>query len=150
MKEHILMLSESTSLLCLIAIFILLFVIILKSLKQASIFGKIGLRQTFVPTENVSYVSENSSNHTPELDLILLLYAALAIALLLSPFLWFMAKMFHSDKCKKGSKRFNHRPEKCYPFRGLYKPSVKRDEDRFTKFKKDSWNLGLGLNSWYD
>ena len=148
MKEHIMMLSESTSLLCLVAIFILLFVIILKSLKQASIFGKkatvvislcvsllciIGLSQTFTPAEKVSYVSKSNSNHAPELDLILLLYAALAIALLLSPFLWFIAKMFRGDRRKKTSKRLTDGNKGYSPFRGPYKPGAKRDEDRFTK-----------------
>ena len=142
------MLSESTSLLCLMAIFILLFVIILKSLKQASIFGKkatvvislcvsllciIGLSQSFAPAEKASYVSDNSSNHTPELDFILLFYAALAIALLLSPLLWFITKIFLGDKHKKKSKRLNRRPEKYDHLSDLYKPRLKRDEDRFTK-----------------
>ena len=128
MNKIILALSSDGLLLVLTTIFVLLFVIILKSLKQVSIFGKkttivislcvsllciIGLNQTFAP--------------------ILLLYAALAIALLLSPFLWFIAKIFHGDKRKKKSKQFNHRPQKYYLLSDFYKSSVERDEDRFTK-----------------
>ena len=139
------MLSESTSLLCLIAIFILLFVIILKSLKQASIFRKkatvvislcvsllciIGLSQTFVPTEKASYVSKNSSYHTPELDLILVLYAALAITLLLSVLLLFIVKIFGSDKYRKKSEGLNRWSEKYDHLTDIYKPRLKRDEDR--------------------
>jgi len=148
MKEHILMLSESTSLLCLIAIFVLLFVIILKVLRQQSFFGKnttvvlslcvsllciIGLCQPFIPTGKGNEVSGNSERFAPDLDLILLLYAALAIALLLSPLLWFITKIFRGDKYKKGSKRLNRRPEKYDHLSDLYKPRLKRDEDRFTK-----------------
>ena len=148
MKEHILMLSESTSLLCLIAIFVLLFVIILKVLRQQSFFGKntaivlslcvsllciIGLSQLFVATEKVGEVSENSRKFSPDLDFILLFYAALAIALLLSPLLWFITKIFLGDKHKKKSKRLSRRPEKYDHLSDLYKPRLKRDEDRFTK-----------------
>ena len=127
MKEHILMLSESTSLLCLMAIFILLFVIILKVLRQQSFFGKntavvislcasllciIGLSQPFFPVEAEYQVSEKSAREVSDLDFILLFYAALAIALLLSPLLWFIAKIFRGDKYKKGSKQLNRWPEK--------------------------------------
>ena len=63
----------------------------------------------------------------------LLLYAALAIALLLSPLLWFIAKIFRGDKYKKGPKRLNRWPKKYDDLSDLYKPRLKRDEDRFTK-----------------
>lgn len=145
MKEHILMLSESTSLLCLIAFFTLLFVIILKSLRYTSFFGRktsvvlslcvsllciIGLSQLFV-TDKVSKVSEISRNYVPDFNLILLPYEALAVVILLSPFMWIIVKIFYCDKQRP--KRLHRKPEKNLPFRDVYKPIIKRDEDRFTK-----------------
>ena len=148
MNDYILGSSDNTLLVVTVIVFTLLFVMILKSLKQASIFGKIttvvvslcasllciiGLSQTFVPTEKASDVSGNSSNPTPELDLILLLYAALAVTLLLFPFLLFIAKIFHGYKYRKKSKRLNRWSEKYDHFSDIYQPRLKRDEDRFTK-----------------
>lgn len=141
------MLSESTSLLCLIAFFTLLFVIILKSLRHASFFGRktsvvlslcvsilciIGLCQLFV-TDKVSDVSESSREYSPDFNLILLPYEALAVVILLLPLLWFIVKIFYSDKHKQRPKRLHRRPEKNLPFRDVYKPSIKRDEDRLRK-----------------
>lgn len=116
MAQSTSILSEPILFLGVVSIFVILFLIILNVLQQMSFFkGKtativalcisllciLGLHQYFFVTTEIGEISENSENSGTELNIILLPYAALALAILLLIFLLFAATIFRSDKLKK-------------------------------------------------
>jgi len=115
MKPFLLALSESTTFLCLAAIFVILFAIIAKTLKEMSFFQKktaivvalcvsllciIGLYQSFFTIDKTHEVV-HQGDKIGILPFLLLPYTALALAILLLLLLLFALKFFQGDRAIK-------------------------------------------------
>lgn len=113
------------------AIFLLLFAIILKVLRENSIFSKmtttimalcmsllciIGLQHSLLPGSDSHKSSGNGRALLTSFDLILLIYAALAIAIIFISLLMFLSKIFRKRKEQRYYREFNRGVERRYPF----------------------------------
>jgi nitrate reductase gamma subunit len=132
MKEYVLAISGPIFLLCIVAIWGIIFISVWKALMQMSLFNGITAvivalcvsllsiigMFTFVAGRNeLQEVNGNGSSTGGSLNLILLLYAVLGIAILLLFLLRFIGKIFRSEKLKKYFEETKHcEAEHKYPF----------------------------------
>lgn len=133
MKEYILAISEPMFLLCVGAIWAIIFLTVWKVLKQMSLFkGRtaaailalcvsllctVGLHQCFFVTDGTYEAAGNSEKIGVNLNFILLPYTVLALAILLLVLLRSIAKLFSSEKVKKSSEETKRgQTERRYPF----------------------------------
>ena len=115
MESFNLLLSEPTTFLCLAAIFVILFEITVKTLKEVSFFQKktavvvalcvsllciIGLYQSFFSINKTHGMSEKGDKNWV-LHFLLLPYTALALAILFLLLLLFVLKVFRGDRAIK-------------------------------------------------
>ena len=144
MKESISGLGEPLLFLVLASIFVILFVTILKVLKEVSFFkgstavivavcvsllAIIGLSQLSAGGDGFQEVTNNEGRTGGILDFILLLYAALGITILLLLLLRFIAKIFRSERVKRYSEETMHcKKERPYTFDGSSKVSGETNE----------------------
>ena len=113
------------------AIFALLFVIILNALREVSFFkgqtviivaicasllSVIGLFRFFGAGDITYHVSKERNSQGTHLDIILIPYAVLAIAILIMSLLLFLSKIFRKRSEKRYHRKFNHGAERRYPF----------------------------------
>jgi len=143
-KESISCFGEPILFLVLASIFVILFVTILKVLKEASFFREntavivalcvsllslIGLSHLVAGGDGFQEVTNNEGRTGGILDFILLPYAALGIAILLLLLLRFIAKLFRSERVKRYSEETKRdRTEGQYPFESASKTSEKSNE----------------------
>ena len=136
--------------LVLASIFVILFVTILKVLKEVSFFkgntavivalcvsllSIIGLSQLVAGGNSLQEVNNNVGRTGSILEFILLLYAALGIAILLLLLLRFIAKIFRSERVKKYSEETKRRrTEQRYPFESSSEAHEKSNEE--TRIRK--------------
>jgi len=120
-------LSEPILFLVVVCIFVILLLTILNVLKQMSFFkgktavivaacvsllGIIGLHQYFFVTTGIGGISDKSENSGTGLNIILLPYAALVLAILLLIFLFFVITLFRDDRLKKHFAQIERRIKK--------------------------------------
>lgn len=113
------------------AIFLLVFAIILEVLRKVSLFNKtnttlvalcvsllciIGLQRFLLPGSDGHELSDNGGGSGTGFDLILLPYAALAIAILVMSLLLFLSRIFRKRSKKRHYREFYRGVEKRYPF----------------------------------
>ena len=125
------------------AIFLLLFAIILKVLRENSIFSKttttivafcisllciIGLQHSLLPGSDSHKSSGNGRALLTSFDLILLIYAALAIAIIFISLLLFLRKIFRKTNKKKYYREFHRGVERRYPFERTSEDCEKSEE----------------------
>ena len=140
MKE-VLLLTGLMSLVAVCAIFIILFTTISMALKHASFFNEktsvivtlcvsllsiIGLFRFFGATDKAVDIIDISDSSGIIWDVILLPYAALAVAILLLLLLLFLSKIFQSSKLKRHFNQIEERSNKP-------KLTKKRNEKRLIK-----------------
>ncbi|MCJ7560168.1 hypothetical protein MUO79_06070 [Candidatus Bathyarchaeota archaeon] len=133
MKACLLALSESTTFLCLAAIFVILFATIAKTLKEMSFFQKktamvvalcvsllciIGLNQSFFTIDKTHEVV-HQGDKIRILPFLLLPYTALALAILLLLLLLFAVRMFRGKRLIKHLRKTGHQIKKP----GVNKPN---------------------------
>jgi len=151
MEKFIIGFSETTLLVCIAAIFIILFATILKVLNEVSFFqgntalivalslavsllSITGLTQLIDGGDGLQEVNGNGGRTGGVLDLILLLYAALGITILLLLLLRCIDKIFRSEKVKKYFEETKHgETEQRYQLENTSEAHEKSNEDRFTK-----------------
>ena len=127
--------------LCFAALFVLLYLVIYKSLKFSSFFrgptaivvavcvsllSTIGVMRTFTVGGWDINVENNSSKSGDGLDIILIPYTALALSILVVLILLFLSRLFKAKKIERRSKETKHRIK-------TEKLAKRQDEDRFTK-----------------
>ena len=130
MKEYVLAISEPTFLLCVGAIWVIIFLTIWKVLKQTlfkgntavivalcvSLLSVISLSQLIAGGGGIQEVNNNEDRTGGILEFILIPYAALAVAILLLLLLRFIARLFRSEEVKRYSQETEHsQTEKRYP-----------------------------------
>lgn len=133
MKVSLLLLSESTTFLCLAAIFVIVFATIAKTLKEMSFFQKktsvvvalcvsllciIGLYQSFFTTDKTHEVV-HQGDKIWIMPFLLLPYTALALAILLLLLLLFVVRMFRGKRLIKHLRKAEHQIKKP----GVNKPN---------------------------
>ena len=149
MQESILIIAEPMLVLAVGAIFVLLFATILKVLKETSfckgataaimalcvsLLSVIGLWQFLLPSGEGHALAEKGKRFGIGLDFILLLYAALAIAILSMLLLLFLNKLFRKRSKEKYYQESYRGKERRQPFASERKPVEKSDEeDRIRK-----------------
>jgi len=127
--------------LCFAALFVLLYLVIYKSLKFSSFFrgptaivvavcvsllSVIGMMRMFTVGGWDINVENNSSKSDDGLDIVLIPYTALALSILAVIILLFLSRLFKGNEIERRSKETKH----CIQ---TEKPSKRHDEDRFTK-----------------
>ena len=143
--KDVLLFSELMSLVSVCAIFIILFTTISMVLKQASFFngkisavvtlcvsllGIIGLLRFFRVGDVTYNVSEKSDSQGTNMDIILIPYAALAVAILVMSLLLFLSRIFRKRSKKKHYREFYRGVERSYRLEDMDKPVERNDEER--------------------
>ena len=133
--------TEAMILPALAAIFVMVFIVSLKSLKEFSLFSGpvaaviavcvsllsvIGLTRAF-SSERSPGAAEGVDTVSPELNFILLAYAALAVAVVILFLLWVFAKLFGHEK---KSPRHLRRLDGLDMFKGLVKRLEEPSDER--------------------
>jgi hypothetical protein len=131
MGKSLLVFNGFISLLVGAAIFALLFVIILKALREVSFFkgqtavivamcasllSVIGLFRFFGVGDVTYIVSEKNDSKGTNLDIILIPYATLAVAILVMLLLLFLSRIFRKRREQRCCREFNRGVETRYPF----------------------------------
>ncbi len=127
------------------ALGVILFITILKTLKESSFFeGKTavvvalcvsllsitGLSQLLAGRDMFQEINDNQGGTGSNFDFILLLYAALGLAILLLLLLGFIARILRSERPKRSPEETKRgRTERRYPFKRASKACEKTDEN---------------------
>jgi hypothetical protein len=144
MKEYVLAISEPTFLLCVGAIWVIIFLTIWKVLKQTlfkgntavivalcvSLLSVISLSQLIAGGGDIQEVNNNGGRGGNILEFILLPYTVLGVAIILLLFIAFIAKIFRSERVKRYSEETKSgRTERPYPFESASEACEKSDEE---------------------
>jgi len=143
--KSILAFSQLTLLLCIAAIFVILFVTILKVLKEMSFFqgntavivalcvsllSIIGLAQIEAGGGGFQNINNNEGRAGGIMEFILLPYTVLGVAIILLLLLAFIAKKSRSERIKRYSEETKRgRTERPYPFESASEACEKSDEE---------------------